>query len=134
MAELAFKFLVFAFFIMTHGLLELKCFPTLIWTCVTHSEAFLIQVINKVFDFHWMLGFIAPVSSAAQYKQVVIDFFGKKSKTTRFITRSSKIAISAMTSIIRTRSTKDLHALLYFALYRQDSDLVACFAFEDVKK
>jgi hypothetical protein len=78
MAELAFKFLVFAFLIMTHGLLELKCFPTLIWTCVIHSEAFLIQVINKVFDFHWMVGFIAPVSSAAQNKQVVIDFFGKK--------------------------------------------------------
>lgn len=134
MAELAFKFPVPASLKMTHGLLELKCFATLILTCVIHCEAFLIKVINKVFDFHWVLRFIATVSSAAQNIQVVIDFFGKKIKVNLIKLVHMFIASSAISTIIGARSTKDHLTILILALYSLDSDLVACKAFKGVKK
>ena len=75
LAELAFKYPFFALHIMLHCIFEIKFFSTLIWTCVLHSEAFFIQVINEVFDFHLMLGFITTVSTTARDVEVFIYIF-----------------------------------------------------------
>ena len=77
MAELANIFPLFAFPIMADGLLVMKCFPAFIWAFIIYSGAFLIQMINEVFDFHCMAGLIAPISSTPQNTQIFIDLSGQ---------------------------------------------------------
>ena len=58
--------------IMLHRPTVIKFVSTLIWAFVLYIFAFFIKMINEVFDFHWVIRFIAVISSAALDLEVFI--------------------------------------------------------------
>jgi hypothetical protein len=119
---------------MIHCILRTKLLTTGIWTLVIYSDAFFIQMINEVFDFHWKEGFIAPFSSTAQNKQVFIDFVCYFWWIIIISILKIYAAFFAVIDRIRTASTKDLLTFWSCALSRFTCQFVACHAFKEVKK
>ena len=72
LAELTYFRSLVTFNIMLHRPIVMKLVYTLKWAFVLYSFAFFIQVINEVFDCHWMLRFITIITRTALDLEILI--------------------------------------------------------------